>query len=754
MPDLDMREALLKEDIPLYGLESFSPLNSFSLLGITLQHELNYPNIPEILTLSSIPLRAIERVEDSPFVVMGGPLAVNPMPLSILGDLFVVGDGEEVVIKLLEIAASSLSRKEKLQLFSEIEGVFVPSITNKPKSFRKARVARLKNDYYPIKQLVPLIETVHLRGSVEVMRGCSRGCRFCAAGYYYRPVREKEGIEVAHEIESLVVKEGWRTVSLLSLSTADYTALPYVLDKCYAQTEERMGQLSLPSTRLDKATAELFGRMDLSRRSGITFAPEAGSERLRQVINKNITEEEIVENIGIALRHGYQVIKLYFMIGLPTESDEDINAMVKLIDRIWAVFREFKGGRRISLHISISPFAPKAGTPFEREALISKDIWDARMERIKKGVFLICGNRIDVSWGNQFIASLETLFARGGEELGNLLIGAAEKGLLLQSWNEHFNESAWLDICAKYGVNLYNHIQEISGNAILPWEPLRTNIESNFFKLEREKAYNALPTDDCRYGCSNNCDNCTGEVVSHFLATETHEVPDSTMSKIRTRKEPDTFLPVYYYASIYAKLEKGRFIPHRDMVRLMERAFRVANLPLRYSFGFSAHPEMSFTYPLPLGVIGERERMTFITNEPLSDCREALNAINNSLPSGLKMVDIRRLNKRISIDKSIISARYSFQLGKYYDECLENFQLFLKKKELIVSVKSKSGERMVNIRPLLGDYTIIEGNSIEAVLSMEGGNQLRPSDFLKHALCLAEREALSIAVSRKCFLPE
>ncbi|MBL8028059.1 MAG: TIGR03960 family B12-binding radical SAM protein, partial [Fibrobacteres bacterium] len=407
MPDADMRKQLETAAIPLYSLESFTPLTEFNAVGFTLQYELNHTNIPVILDLAGITVLRKKRAETEPLIIMGGPLSCNPLPVSEIADAVVVGDGEETIIAIMAILATDRTKQEKLKLLSYIEGVFVPEYPSV--NFKMARIPELKPENYPAKPLVPLIETVHLRSAIEVMRGCSRGCRFCAAGYHYRPVRERQAEDVVSQISCSMAGEGWRDISLLSLSTADYSGLANVLDSCYSEARESHAQISLPSTRIDKATENLFSRMDLSRRSGITFAPEAGSERLRAVINKGLTEPDIIDNLRIALRAGYQVVKLYFMLGLPTETDEDVDEMASLIMKAEKVLREFKGRR--FLHVSVSPFSPKPGTPFEREELISEQLWNIRIRRLRDA---LRNSRAELTWGDAFTAMLETVFARGG----------------------------------------------------------------------------------------------------------------------------------------------------------------------------------------------------------------------------------------------------------------------------------------------------------------------------------------------------
>ncbi len=391
MVDFDMKDAMTRERIPLYGLESFTPLKEFDVIGFTLQYELSYPNIPAMLMLSGIEPMSKDRMSEDPVIIAGGPLTINPEPLKEIIDAFVIGDGEEAIIACLHAVAENKTRAEKIEALSKIPGVYVPIYP--PLNFKPAKVATLKKEYYPKKPLVPLIEPIQNRLAIEVMRGCSHGCRYCSAGYFYRPIRERDPLDVIDQLHNGVGKEGWREVSILSLSTADYSGLRQVLVGSRELTGRNKAHLSLPSTRIDRVTADIFEGLGISRRTGITFAPEAGSERLRRVINKGLTDDEIVDNIKLALDKGFSVIKLYFMIGLPTEEESDIDAIINLLSRIQPLFR---GQGRKSLNVSVAPFCPKPGTPFEREPLLAVDIVRARSLRIKAALY---GKFVEFHWG-------------------------------------------------------------------------------------------------------------------------------------------------------------------------------------------------------------------------------------------------------------------------------------------------------------------------------------------------------------------
>lgn len=735
MVEKDMEEQLKRHGLPLYGLESLTPLAAFDLIGFTLQYELTYSNIPAMLGMGGVPLRSEERGQGDPIVMAGGPCASNPMPLSALADAFCIGDGEEAVPACLKIVSETPSREERLRRMATVPGIWVPAFSKGP--VRPARVAELKASDTPVRQLVPLFSPVHNRYQVEVMRGCPHGCRFCSASFYYRPVRERPPADALSQMDTAVREEGWRDLSLLSLSTADYTPLRRVMAGGVRNAHGREVEFSLPSTRIDRLTTELFREMDLTRRTGITLAPEAGSERLRRVINKPFTGDEIVDNVRLALESGFQVIKLYFMAGLPTETDGDIDELITLIGRIQLLLAKSKG--RTRLNISVSPFCPKPGTPFEAESLLAPELLDQRMERIRNRVR---HRQVQVSTGDSRHALLETVIARAGAEMGAVLIAAAEKGLTLQGWSEHFNYDAWLALFAERGINIAACLEQGKLPRPLPWESLRTPELSAFLREELSRAMAGEITPDCSEGCAFFCGACGHGTapVFHKADAAPEAVPGPAAEPVpeqraQTKKQQ--------YLFHYAKGPAARFIPHRDMFRLLERAFRVTGAPLAYSEGFSPHPRMSFFCALPLGLTGEQEMFTADFNGPLAP--GAVLSMNPHLPEGLSIVALEEVDRPIT-EGHVRAAEYEADLPEGDNaRALERFMALAARP---AEVESKSGLKTIDIRPRVKAMSLA-GNRLRMVLSAGAAEQLRPADLLKQAFGLSAEEILCMRITRK-----
>ncbi|MFH0921541.1 MAG: TIGR03960 family B12-binding radical SAM protein [Fibrobacterota bacterium] len=738
MADADMRERLAKQGFPLYSLENYLPLASFDAVGFTLQYELSYPNIPAMLSLSAIPVLSRDRGDAHPVILAGGPLSVNPMPLSPIVDAFVIGDGEEALLRCLEALADNRGRAERLRALAAIPGVYVPAHPPKA-SFHRARIAALNEACYPAQPLVPLLEPVQDRYALEVMRGCPHGCRFCSAGFYYRPVRERDGGAVIARLHDAIIGQGWRDVSLLSLSTADYGPLPAVAQAGLALSQGGAVRLSLPSTRLDRVTAGLLAGLDQSRRTGITFAPEAGSERLRRVINKGMTDAEIIENIRFALDSGFDVIKLYFMTGLPTETEEDIDATIALIRNIRALFSGLPGRRQ--LNIAVSPFCPKPGTPFEREPLLSTAEIRRRGEKIKDAVR---GRGVSVHWAAGETALFETVLSRGGAELAPVLIRAAETGLLLQSWSEYFSPEKWQALLAGAGLSAESYAAAIPADAMLPWGFLQGPDEAAFLKEEREKAYQGALTSDCDEACDHSCGTCDDRVrVRRSSLPEPLAAPLTAPPTAPVAGKP---APRFIHLFVYEKRGVARFVPHHDMMRLFERAFRAAQVPLEYSQGFSAHPRLSLFYPLSLGFSGASEIFQAALLMPVD--AEGLARINRELPEGFAVRLASPFDGKTALERVCTGAVYTVRGLEGVPDLAGRLERFRKAAVWVAVRHGKEGEKKTDIRPLVRDFSLSD-RGLMLSLSLGDKGSLKVQDFLRSVAEIDEAAVAGLDIERK-----
>ncbi|MDE7395618.1 MAG: TIGR03960 family B12-binding radical SAM protein [Clostridiales bacterium] len=500
-PWTDMIAALKEHNMPLFSQETHSPVCSFDAIGFSLQYEMSYTNVLCMLDLGGIPLLSEERGEGTPIVVAGGPCTVNPMPLAKSIDVFSIGDGEEAINNLADTLIlckkEKKTRAETLCEIAKIDGMFVPSVPQT--KVRRAVIDSLDGAFYPRKVQIPNIEAVFNRAVLEIFRGCTRGCRFCQAGMIYRPVRERTVETLAKYTRELIDNNGFDELTLSSLSTCDYPQLRQLLREIKPLCDERHVNISLPSTRVDSFEAEYVAS---ARLSSLTFAPEAGTQRLRDVINKNVTEEDVLTSCRYAFEKGYHAVKLYFMIGLPTETDEDLLGIAELVKKIKACYKANAVSKKaLSLVVSTSTFVPKPFTPFQWEAQISLDEIERR-QGLLKTVLRPLG--VKYSYHDGKTSRLETTLARGDERMNDVLLAAYTSGCIFDSWTDLFDYDKWMAAFEKCGVDAEDYCGAQSLEKTLPWERVETGISRAFLLCEREKAYKGELTHDCRKGC-NGC---------------------------------------------------------------------------------------------------------------------------------------------------------------------------------------------------------------------------------------------------------
>ncbi len=519
----DMEEQLAKNDMKLFALESGDALSEFDIVGFTLQYEMSFSAVLNMLSLGGITVRREDRGEDEPLVIAGGPCTYNPEPLCDFIDLFCIGEGEEQVAELVDLYKESKacgeSKADFLIKASQIGGIYVPSLydvsynddgtisevkakNGAPDVVTKRIIEDLDSVYVPRDVIVPSTEIVHDRVSLEVFRGCIRGCRFCQAGYAYRPVRAKRADTLIEHGKAMCESSGYEEISLASLSTSDYKELPALADGLLDWCEPRNISLQLPSLRADNFSVELMQRLQKVRSSGLTFAPEAGSKRLRDAINKNLEEEEILNACKIAFENGRSTVKLYFMMGLPTETDEDIEAIAKLSQKIlylWKTHATNKA-RGVKITVSVACFVPKAQTPFQWEAQNTREEFERKARLLRDA---ITARAITYNWHEPSVSFLEAVFARGDRRLGRVIEAAWENGAKLDGWGEFFSLDTWLSAFDECGLSpeFYAN-RERSRDEILPWEHISTGVRKEHLYRERELAYKSELSPDCRKKCT------------------------------------------------------------------------------------------------------------------------------------------------------------------------------------------------------------------------------------------------------------
>lgn len=524
-PWVDFEEVMRKNDIPLFALESGDPLSCFDFVGFTLQYEMSYTNVLNMLDLGGVPVYSKDRKGfEHPIVVAGGPCAFNPEPIADFIDIFFLGEGEEVDLEVMDLYKKyreNGTREEFLKAAAQIEGVYVPalykvdykedgtiksveSFCDAPPVIKKRIMKDMDKSYYPDNLVVPFIDIIHDRISQEIFRGCIRGCRFCQAGYIYRPVREKSFETVNSQARELCKNTGYDEISLASLSTSDYTQLEPLLTEMLKWTEKDMINISLPSLRIDNFPKELIEKTESVRKSGLTFAPEAGTQRLRDVINKNITEEDIMSGCRMAFEQGHTSVKLYFMIGLPTETDEDIEGIADLAQKVVDLYYSLPTkpkGKAVSVSIGVSTFVPKPFTPFQFAPQIDREEIIRRQRLLKS---FITTKKVSVSCHDCDTSFAEALLARGDRRLCDVLYAAWKSGCKFDGWDDQFDIDKWLDAFKKAGLDtsFYANRQR-EYDEILPWDHIDCGVSKKFFIEQDMLAKSAQTTPNCREKCAN-----------------------------------------------------------------------------------------------------------------------------------------------------------------------------------------------------------------------------------------------------------
>ena len=522
-PWADMEEAMKTNALPLWALESQDPVKDFDMIAFTIGYEMCYTNILNMLKLAGVPLRSADRHDLKNIVYAGGVCAFNPEPLADYIDFFALGEGEEIAVQIVELydraKQGNWTKEEYLRQIAKVPGIYVPSMyehvyhedgtireivvaEGAPKKVTKRIIEDLDNAYYPTKMIVPSTEIVHDRANLEVFRGCIRGCRFCQAGFSCRPVRRKSADILYRQAVETLEDSGHNEITLSSLSTSDYRQLPALTDALIPYCKDNRINLSVPSLRADNFSRELMQKLQTLRKSGLTFAAEAGTQRLRDVINKNLTEEEILTSCAIAFGGGWNNVKLYFMLGLPTETDEDVLGIAELVHKVILCWKEHASNKKrgLRVHVATAFFVPKPHTPFQWEQQITPEEYLRRCKLLKSHLY---SKSVEYNYHEPYLSRLEAVMARGDRRVGAVIEAALERGARLDGWDEFFNYSAWLDAFDACGVDPEHYtVRGYGESEILPWDTIDVGVRKDFLLREKRRAYEEKVTPDCRSACS------------------------------------------------------------------------------------------------------------------------------------------------------------------------------------------------------------------------------------------------------------
>ncbi len=722
-PWIDLEAKMKSENILLSSLEFNRPLREFDIIGFSLQYELSFTTVLNMLSIGGIPLRTEDRTKHYyPLVIAGGPCTVNPLPMSPFIDAFLIGDGEEAIKEILKLyylwKTEGDHKKESLfYALSNIEGLYVPTINNS-NSIKRRFIQNLDEAPYPENPVVPYTAIIHDRINIEVSRGCSMGCRFCQAGMIYRPVRERSPDKVLELAGKNLKNTGYEEVSFTSLSAGDYSCLLLVVRELNKRFQGKRIALSLPSLRVASINRDILKEIRSVRKTGFTIAPEAGTERLRSVVNKDFSDSDYEKALKILFEEGWHNLKLYFMIGLPTETAEDIDGIIKMSLLALKIAKQ-NTKRYVNINVGISPFVPKSHTPFQWYGQISLIELEEKKNYITKK---LTKKGFNVKGHNIYMSLLEAAFSRGDERLSSLIENAWGLGCRLDGWSEVFDFFIWKEAMNRTGLNVEDYANKtFAFTDILPWEKIDTGITKEFLWKEYQKGLSENLTTDCRKVCHNcglhceqNLRSCEDKNISNKSASVIYYPLNSSASKLLSLN------PVRVRAE-FSKTGLLKYLSHLEVVSVIHRALRRTGINLIYSKGYHPTPEISFGPPLGVGVAGLSEYFDMKLMQPYN-LITLKTIVNSFLPEGIHIKEIDFIPFDMESLNSFIT-RYEYEVRGIN---ISSVNKFLSEKKVFVIRDKKE----VNLRDMVEEVRQINENTVSIILLDRGELKVRLSEIL------------------------
>ncbi len=765
-PDIDVEQQLKSTGKELRSLESGRQLSDFDVLGITLPYELCYSNILTILDLAGIPFYSRERDSNHPLILGGGACSLNPEPVADFFDAILLGDGEEAIVEIGNFLGSdaekSGTREERLALLAQIEGVYIPShfkphydlqgriteieqtTSNNPTVNRRV-IANLDDIEHLRKPLVPNAKIIHDRLGIEVARGCTRGCRFCQAGITYRPVRERHPDTIEELADTALYNSGFEELALLSLSTGDYSCLEQILPKLMDQFTKDNISVAMPSMRVGTLTPTVMDQIKRVRKTGFTLAPEAGSERMRRVINKGITEEDLINTCEVAFELGWRLIKFYFMIGLPTETKEDIDAIAYLVKKAMVTrgTGNTKGKRQIN--VSVGTFVPKPHTPFQWENQLSVEESWSHIKRLKDK---LPRKSCNLRYHNPKVSFLEGVFSRGDRRFAQLLVKSWSAGARFDGWAEHFDLSRWEQCAEKCGLELDFYLRARHQDEILPWQHLQTGVSLDFLIEELERATEQVYTPDCRYHGCQQCGLCDFETLSPIVYSKAAESSKSLATPHSTPHNNGHFKYIVHYS----RIGDVSFLGHLEILQVVFRVLRRAKIPTNFSQGFNPSPKISFGPALPVGTESLAEYFIMDLTSPLKDMEKTVDLLNKNLIPGMKVSRIETHSGKIP-QKLQLVYRLIFD-REFTQEENHRAETFLDNDQFLIQKTRKGKTKEIDIRPLIVDCTITKPTEIQLTLvSASAQPGIKPIEAITEILGLDGETATRVKIRKLSWKP-